>query len=103
MSTTYLEAIRDVERRIQLAEEQSSRELPTLERPAGGFPASYEDYAKLMIDLQLHERKIPESHQGRPLRADIVDGGRDIMKLQLSCDVDHEIQIVDRLGAVDLD
>lgn len=49
----YLEAVRDVERRIQLAEEQSSRELPTLARPAGGYPASYEDYAKLMIDLQV--------------------------------------------------
>jgi hypothetical protein len=49
----YLEAVRDVERRIQLAEEQSSRELPTLERPSGGFPASYEEYAKLMIDLQV--------------------------------------------------
>lgn len=51
--TEYLEAVRDVERRIQLAEEQSSRELPTLERPASGFPANYEDYAKLMIDLQI--------------------------------------------------
>jgi len=46
----YLEAVRDIERRIQLAEEQSNRELPSLERPAG-VPASYEDYAKLMIDL----------------------------------------------------
>jgi hypothetical protein len=49
----YLDAVRDVERRIQLAEEQSSRELPTIDRPAGGFPASYEQYAKLMIDLQV--------------------------------------------------
>src|SRR5213593_4629132 len=31
----YFEAIRDVERRIQVAEEQGSRELPALERPAG--------------------------------------------------------------------
>ena len=31
--TEYLDAIRDVERRIQKAEEQSARELPTLERP----------------------------------------------------------------------
>ncbi len=48
----YLDAIRDVERRIQLAEEQSSREVPTLDRPAG-IPASFETYAKLMIDLQI--------------------------------------------------
>ena len=51
--TEYLDAIRDVERRIQIAEEQASRELPSLERPAGGFPASYEEYAKLMLDLQV--------------------------------------------------
>ena len=51
--TEYLDAVRDIERRIQLAEQQSSRELPTLERPAGGFPDSYEDYAKLMFDLQV--------------------------------------------------
>ena len=49
----YLDAVRDVERRIQVAEEQSSRELPTLERPGGGFPASFEEYAKLMFDLQV--------------------------------------------------
>lgn len=51
--TEYLDAVRDVERRIQVAEDQSSRELPTLDRPAGGFPASYEEYAKLMFDLQV--------------------------------------------------
>jgi hypothetical protein len=49
----YLDAIRDVERRIQLAEEQSSRKLPTLERPVGGIPATFEEHAKLMYDLQV--------------------------------------------------
>ena len=34
-STEYLEAIRDIERRIQKAEEQSARELPVVEQPAG--------------------------------------------------------------------
>lgn len=48
----WLEAIRDVERRIQIAEEQSSKELPTLDRPPG-IPASFEEHAKLMFDLQL--------------------------------------------------
>ena len=33
--TEYLDAIRDVERRIQMAEEQASRELPSFERPVG--------------------------------------------------------------------
>jgi hypothetical protein len=48
----YLEAVRDVERRIQKAEEQSSRELPLVEQPAG-IPASYEEHVKLMFDLQV--------------------------------------------------
>jgi hypothetical protein len=48
--TEYLEAIRDAERRIQKAEEQSSRELPVVEQPAG-IPANFEDHAKLMFDL----------------------------------------------------
>ncbi len=48
----WLDAIRDVERRIQLAEEQGTRELPTLDRPAG-VPATFEDHAKLMFDLQV--------------------------------------------------
>jgi hypothetical protein len=46
----YLEAIRDVERRIQKAEEQSGRELPTVERPAGS-PSTFGDQAKLIFDL----------------------------------------------------
>lgn len=49
--TEYLDAIRDVERRIQLAEEQSSRKLPLVERPAS-IPATYEEHAKVMYDLQ---------------------------------------------------
>jgi hypothetical protein len=50
--TEYLDAVRDVERRIQNAEEQSARELPSVERPAG-IPAAFDEYAKLMFDLQL--------------------------------------------------
>jgi hypothetical protein len=48
----YLEAVRDVERRIVRAESQSDRELPVLERPAGA-PADYEQHAKLMFDLEV--------------------------------------------------
>jgi Protein of unknown function (DUF1552) len=48
--TEYVEAVRDVERRIQKAEEQSSTELLPVEQP-GGIPASFEDYATLMFDL----------------------------------------------------
>jgi hypothetical protein len=46
----YLDAIRDVERRIQKAEEQSALELPVVNQPAG-VPQSFEAYAKLMFDL----------------------------------------------------
>ena len=49
----YLEALRDVERRIQKAEDQNARELTvTLDQPAG-IPASYEDHARLMFDMQV--------------------------------------------------
>ncbi len=49
----YLEAIRDVERRIQNAEAQNARELPSVERPSGSIPDSFEAYAKVMFDLQV--------------------------------------------------
>jgi hypothetical protein len=48
----YAEAIRDVERRIQKAEEQSDIELPALEQPQGAPPV-FEDHLALMLDLQL--------------------------------------------------
>ena len=48
----YLEAIRDVEQRIQIAEAQSDRELPLVEHPAG-IPAGWEDHVNLMFDLQV--------------------------------------------------
>ena len=51
--TEYLEAVRDVERRIQKAEAESARELPVVERPTGSILASFEEYAKLMFDLQV--------------------------------------------------
>jgi Protein of unknown function (DUF1552) len=48
----YLEGVRDVERRVQKAEQQATRELPLVEKP-GGIPASYGEHAKVMFDLQL--------------------------------------------------
>jgi len=50
--TEYLEGMRDVERRIQRAEEQWTRELPAVDRPAG-IPGSFEEHATLMFDLQV--------------------------------------------------
>ncbi len=48
----YVEAVRDVERRIQMAESQIDIELPFFEAPQGA-PASFEDHMELMFDLQL--------------------------------------------------
>jgi hypothetical protein len=48
----YTDAIRDVERRIQRAEEQRDLQLPALEQPQG-VPPVFEDHLALMLDLQL--------------------------------------------------
>ena len=48
----YTDAVRDVERRIQRAEEQSEMELPQVEQPQG-VPANYRDHLALMFDLQV--------------------------------------------------
>ncbi|MBV9745503.1 MAG: DUF1552 domain-containing protein, partial [Acidobacteriia bacterium] len=48
----YLASLRDVERRIQKAEEQSSRELPEVAQPAG-IPADFDSHVRLLYDLQL--------------------------------------------------
>jgi hypothetical protein len=48
----YLEALRDVERRMQLAEAQSDRELPQITGPAGAPPV-FSEYYKLMTDLMV--------------------------------------------------
>ena len=46
----YLDSLRDVERRIQIAEEQSARELPVVIQPLG-VPSNYGEHAELMVDL----------------------------------------------------
>jgi hypothetical protein len=49
----YLDAVREVERRIQRAEQQSaSMPIPVLEKPAS-VPEEWEDHVKLMFDLQV--------------------------------------------------
>jgi hypothetical protein len=48
----YADAVRDVERRIQRAEEQRDIELPTIAEPQG-TPPVFEDHLALMMDLQL--------------------------------------------------
>ena len=46
----YLQAVRDVERRIVMAEQQSNRELPVVEQPSGK-PRDFGEHAKLLMDL----------------------------------------------------
>jgi hypothetical protein len=48
----YLESIRDVERRVEIAEQQSGMALPLVEQPTG-VPVDFAEYAKMMFDLQV--------------------------------------------------
>ena len=49
----YLDSVREIERRIQMAEQQDAAALPeTLERPIGA-PQAWEEHVKLMFDLQV--------------------------------------------------
>jgi hypothetical protein len=48
----YLDSVRDIERRIQITEQQGARDLPSLARPSG-IPTTFQEYAKLMFDLQV--------------------------------------------------
>jgi hypothetical protein len=48
----YLASLRDVERQIEKAEEQSTQQMPDVPRPAG-IPDAFEDHVRLLYDLQL--------------------------------------------------
>ena len=48
----YLDSVREVERRIQRAEQADAASLPELARPAS-VPAVWEDHVRLMFDLQV--------------------------------------------------
>jgi hypothetical protein len=50
--TEYLDAVRGVEQRIQIAEAQSDQALPLVDHPPG-VPAGWEDHMNLMLDLQV--------------------------------------------------
>lgn len=51
--TEYLDAIRDIERRIQMAEAQNATAtVPRMERPTS-IPEEFEDHARLMMDLMV--------------------------------------------------
>ena len=46
----YFDAVRDVERRIHKAEEQSDRDIPAFDQPVG-IPDTFEAHSRLMFDL----------------------------------------------------
>ena len=48
----FTESVRDVERRIEMAEAQNELELPDFRQPQGA-PAVFEDHLDLMLDLQV--------------------------------------------------
>jgi hypothetical protein len=48
----YLDSVREIEQRIGAAESQAHGEVDLPQRPLG-IPASFDDYAKLMLDLQV--------------------------------------------------
>ncbi len=48
----YLEGIRDIERRIQRAEQRQNVDLPEVAQPEG-IPATFAEHVRLMFDLQL--------------------------------------------------
>lgn len=48
----YSDAVRSVEQQIQVAEQQSAKELPDMPKPLG-IPETFSDYTKLMLDLQV--------------------------------------------------
>jgi hypothetical protein len=50
--TEYLDDIREIERRIQKATEQSKNDISVPEAPVG-IPEAFEDHIKLMFDLQV--------------------------------------------------
>ena len=54
----YFDAVRDVERRIGKAEEQSDREIPLFEQPAG-IPDTFQAHSRLMFDLLALARTRP--------------------------------------------
>ena len=50
-SSEWVDAVREVERRISGVEKRSNDELPTLERPTG-VPERFDEHVKLMYELQ---------------------------------------------------
>jgi hypothetical protein len=46
----YISAVREIERRIELAEKDNQQILPSIEKPEG-YPAAFDEYVKLMFDL----------------------------------------------------
>jgi hypothetical protein len=48
----YLTAVREIEKRIETAEKDNRELLPQIEKPAG-IPTAFQEYLKLMYDLQV--------------------------------------------------
>lgn len=84
----YVDAVRDVERRIQRAEQQAGRELPAVTQPAG-IPPEFGDYARLMFDLN-----------ALALQADLTRVSTFMMARELSVRTYPEIGVPDQHHAL---
>ena len=48
----YLSAVREIERRIEMAEKDNQQIVPPIEKP-DGVPAAFQDYARIMLDMMV--------------------------------------------------
>ena len=84
----YVDAVRDVERRIQRAEQQAGRELPSVTQPPG-IPTEFAEYARLMFDLN-----------ALALQADLTRVSTFMMARELSVRTYPEIGVPDQHHAL---
>src|SRR5206468_395510 len=84
----YLESVRDIEERIQNAEQQGAHSFELPDRPVD-IPAAFDDHAKLMFDLQV-----------LGFRADVTRVSSMIMSRELSSMTFGQIGVPDQHHAV---
>ncbi len=96
----YLDSVRDVERRIQMAETQNERELPVVDQPIG-IPTDHAEHAELMTDLLL----LGNTHFFDDLPIAVVagketgiDGGRYVLYPQGTPLANLHVSLLDKLG-----
>src|SRR5438093_4693857 len=72
----YSDAVRTVERQIQIAEQQSFKELPNIQKPIG-IPERFSDYAKVKLDLEVLAFEAGIKRVSACMVVEVLDGGAD--------------------------